>query len=96
MTASRRPGGMYVRESGSPGSQAIVFIHGAGQSGREWRGHMAELASFHCLAPDLPGFGRSNHLEPVSKEGSADLVAELTKTRVPAGRVPPRMDAVLA
>ena len=85
VSATRR-GEMYVHESGTPGSPAIVFIHGAGQSGREWRRHMAELAGFHCLAPDLPGFGRSNRLEPVSKERIADLVAELIETRVPARR----------
>ena len=65
---ARGPGGMYVEESGIPGSPAIVFIHGAGQSGRDWRGHMARLGGFHCLAPDLPGFGRSNHLAPASNE----------------------------
>jgi hypothetical protein len=35
MDVSQYPGGMYVEESGTPGSPAIVFIHGAGQSGRE-------------------------------------------------------------
>jgi len=84
--SATRPGGMYVHESGTPGSPAIVFIHGAGQSGREWRGHMERLAGFHCLAPDLPGFGQSNRLRPASKERIADLVAELIETRVPAGR----------
>jgi pimeloyl-ACP methyl ester carboxylesterase len=83
---ARRRREMYVHESGTPGSPAIVFIHGAGQSGREWRGHMERLAGFHCLAPDLPGYGRSNRLVPSSKERIADLVAELIETRVPAGR----------
>jgi pimeloyl-ACP methyl ester carboxylesterase len=77
---------MYVHESGTPGSPAIVFIHGVGQSGREWRGHMARLAGFHCLAPDLPGHGRSNHLPLPSNERIVDLLAELIATRVPAGR----------
>ena len=84
MDLSIGPGGMVVEESGTPGSRAIVFIHGAGQSGREWRRHMERLPDVHCLAPDLPGFGRSNRLEPVSKERIADLVAELIETRVPA------------
>jgi pimeloyl-ACP methyl ester carboxylesterase len=82
----RGPGGMYVHESGTPGAPAIVFIHGLGQSGREWRRHMAELAGFHCLAPDLPGFGRSNHLPLPSNERITDLLAELIETRVPAQR----------
>lgn len=77
---------MYVHESGAPGSPAIVFLHGAGASGRMWREHMAALTGFHCLAPDLPGFGRSNHLPFLSRTVTADLVAELIEARVPARR----------
>ncbi len=86
MSEQRSPGDLYVAESGTPGSPAIVFIHGAGQSSRAWHEHMARLADFHCLAPDLPGFGRSNHLSSPSKEGIADLLAELIEARVPAKR----------
>ena len=83
---TRGPGGMYVEETGTPGSPAIVFIHGAGQSGREWREHMRRLSDFHCLAPDLPGFGRSNQLPSASFSQTADLVARLIEKRVPARR----------
>ncbi len=86
MSKQRSPGGLYVEESGTPGSPAIVFIHGAGQSSREWRGHMDRLDGFHCLAPDLPGFGRSNHLGSATKERVADLLARLIEERVPAKR----------
>lgn len=86
MNPPKDPGGMYVHESGTPGSPAVVFIHGAGQSGREWREHMARLSAFHCLAPDLPGFGQSNRLPAASLRETADLVAELIETRVPARR----------
>jgi pimeloyl-ACP methyl ester carboxylesterase len=79
--------GMYVHESGAPGSPAVLFLHGAGTSGRMWRDHLAVLGErFHCLAPDLPGFGRSNQLPPLSRPVTADLVAELVAARVPAGR----------
>ena len=78
---------MHVHESGTPGSPAVVFLHGAGASGRMWRDHMARLGDrFHCLAPDLPGFGRSNHLRPLTIGETADLVAELIESRVPARR----------
>ena len=86
MSERRSPGGLYVEESGTPGSPAIVFIHGAGQSSREWRQHMDRLPGFHCLAPDLPGFGRSNHLGSATKERVADLLARLIEERVPARR----------
>jgi pimeloyl-ACP methyl ester carboxylesterase len=78
---------VYVHESGPPGSPAVVFIHGGGPGGRMWGRHLDRLAGrFYCLAPDLPGFGRSNHLAPLSLAETADLVGELIRTRVPAQR----------
>ena len=65
---ARGPGAMHVEESGTPGAPAIVFIHGGGQSGRIWHEHMEKLTSFHCLAPDLPGFGRSNRLPSADRK----------------------------
>jgi pimeloyl-ACP methyl ester carboxylesterase len=78
---------MYIHEAGTPGAPAVVFLHGAGASGLMWRAHMARLQDrFHCLAPDLPGFGRSVGLDPLTVEQTADLVADLIRSRVPAGR----------
>ena len=77
---------MHVRESGDPTGPAVVFLHGAGVSGRMWTDHMAGLAAFHCLAPDLPGFGMSNQLPWPSIAAVADDVAELIRTRTSAGR----------
>jgi pimeloyl-ACP methyl ester carboxylesterase len=51
-----------------------------------WREHMARLTGLRCLAPDLPGFGRSNHLPFLSRAVTTDLVAELIATRAPPGR----------
>jgi pimeloyl-ACP methyl ester carboxylesterase len=42
--------------------------------------------SFHCLAPDLPEHGQSMDVKPFSIAGSADLVADLIRNRVPGGR----------
>jgi pimeloyl-ACP methyl ester carboxylesterase len=78
--------GMHVHESGDPGSPAVVLLQGAGGSGRMWSAHMARLAGFHCLAPDLPGFGRSNHMASASRVETAELVAELIERRIPAQR----------
>ena len=78
---------MYVHETGTAGAPAVVFLHGAGASGGMWRDHMARLGDrFHCLAPDLPGFGRSNHLSPLTVDETADLIAELIESRIPARR----------
>jgi pimeloyl-ACP methyl ester carboxylesterase len=78
---------VHVRETGDPASLTVVFVHGGGPSGVMWRRHMEQLAgSFHCLAPDLPGFGLSNRLPSISPAATADLVADLIERRVPAGR----------
>ena len=78
---------MHVHESGTPGAPAVVFLHGAGASGLMWRHHAARLDDrFHCLAPDLPGFGQSNRLAPLAVDETADVIAELIETRVPARR----------
>jgi pimeloyl-ACP methyl ester carboxylesterase len=77
----------YVHESGTPGSPVIVFVHGGGPSGPMWRAHLDRLAGrFHCLAPDLPGFGQSNRLPPISLRQTADLIAALIAERAPSGR----------
>jgi pimeloyl-ACP methyl ester carboxylesterase len=74
---------MNVRESGSPGASAVVFLHGVGNSGGMWGRHMAQLKELHCLAPDLPGFGRSNHLAWTTREDITDTIAALIQTRIP-------------
>jgi pimeloyl-ACP methyl ester carboxylesterase len=47
---------------------------------------MERLASYHCLAPDLPGHGRSNQLPWTSLDDTAQQVAALIEDRVPARR----------
>ena len=77
---------MHVRQSGEPGAPGVVFLHGAGLSGRMWANHMARLSAFHCLAPDFPGCGMSRQLPWTSSIDVADDVATLIRERVPAGR----------
>lgn len=67
------------------GAPAVVFLHGAGVSGRMWADHMARLSAFHCLAPDFPGCGMSNRLRWTSSLDAADYVADLIASRIPAG-----------
>jgi pimeloyl-ACP methyl ester carboxylesterase len=77
---------LFVHESGTPGSPAVVFLHGAGVSGLMWRDHMARLTGLHCLAPDLPGHGESNRQPWISLDATARDVADLIEARVPARR----------
>jgi pimeloyl-ACP methyl ester carboxylesterase len=84
--ADEARGDWHLRESGDPGSPVVVFLHGAGLSGRMWADHMATLTNFHCLAPDFPGCGMSNQIPWTSRNDAADHVAGLIKRRVPTGR----------
>lgn len=70
---------MFVRESGTPGSPGVVFLYGVGNSSGMWVKHMTGLAGYHCLAPDLPGFGRSNHLPWKSRFDTTDMIASSSR-----------------
>jgi pimeloyl-ACP methyl ester carboxylesterase len=73
---------LFVYESGTQHAQTIVFLHGSGASSNMWLKHIAVLdSSFHCIAPDLPGHGRSNHIEWSDLENVADVIAELIKSK---------------
>ncbi len=77
---------LYVRESGTVGSPAILFLHGAGLSGRMWEPQVARLSEFHCLAPDLPEQGQSAGTGPFELHDAARLAGEVIAERVPAGK----------
>ena len=51
-----------VRESGSPGDQVVLLLHGFPESSHSWRHQMRPLADagYHVLAPDQRGYGRSS------------------------------------
>lgn len=53
---------MFVREAGDAGDPTVVLVHGLGAAGaHDWRHLIDELADdHHVIAPDLPGFGRSD------------------------------------
>jgi pimeloyl-ACP methyl ester carboxylesterase len=68
---------LYARESGDPGRPTIVLLHGVGNDGSMWSDLVAELPAYHCVAPDLPGHGRSRSVSWKSRSESAQLVAEL-------------------
>ena len=71
----------------NPGSRRSCSCTAAARAVGCGAPHLDALGDrFHCLAPDLPGFGRSNHLAPVSLDEAAGLVAEFVEARVPDGR----------
>jgi pimeloyl-ACP methyl ester carboxylesterase len=83
----------FVHEAGAAGAPATrsrggpghLFVHGAVATGLMWREHLDRFSGqFQCLAPDLPGLGRSKGVAFVSRAVTADLIAELVVTGVPA------------
>ena len=73
---------LYVYESGKQHDKTIVFLHGSGSNSNMWLKHIAALDdTFHCIAPDFPGHGKSNHVEWTDLDEVADVVAELIKTK---------------
>ncbi|MBD1401531.1 alpha/beta fold hydrolase [Pelovirga terrestris] len=55
-------GHFFLREAGSEHQDILLLVHGLGDGASDiWEPFVAELAeSFHVIAPDLPGFGRSS------------------------------------
>jgi pimeloyl-ACP methyl ester carboxylesterase len=78
---------MFVHESGSLEGPTIVFLHGNGANGSMWKSHMEQLADFHCLAPDFPGFGQSRSQEWISLDATTDEVIGLVQERTAQDQV---------
>lgn len=77
---------LFTATTGEPGAPAIVFLHGAGLSGRMWQPQMEHLTDYYCLAPDLPEQGKSRDVGPFHLEDAARRVIELIDERVPNKR----------
>ena len=64
---------MRIRQAGTTTARAVVLLHGSGRASRMWDPALADLsAEWHVLAPDLPGFGRSEG--PFTIAGAAQAV----------------------
>ena len=56
---------VFYREAGTPGSPKLVLLHGFPASSHQYRNLIPALADrFHIIAPDYPGFGNSEMLDP--------------------------------
>jgi 2-hydroxymuconate-semialdehyde hydrolase len=58
----------YVNISGEAQKEAILFLHGSGPGVTAWSNWQFALpaleSQFHCIAPDLAGFGATEHPTP--------------------------------
>ena len=55
---------IFYREAGSPGAPKLLLLHGFPSAGHMFRDLVPLLADrYHIIAPDLPGFGKSDMLK---------------------------------
>ena len=66
------------REAGSPNSPVVLLLHGFPTSSHMFRDLIPGLSDkFHVIAPDLPGFGRSDMPSPTAFKYSFERLAEV-------------------
>lgn len=64
---------IFYREAGTPGASKLLLLHGFPTSSHMFRDLIPKLADrYHLVAPDLPGFGRSD----LPKENRFEFLAE--------------------
>src|SRR6476660_1316961 len=53
---------LYCLEAGPPDGPLVLLMHGFPEFAYSWRHQVEHLgaAGFHVVAPDLPGYGRSD------------------------------------
>ena len=69
-------GPLAWREQGR--GAAVLCLHGLGGSRTSWQPQLAGLSeAFRCIAWDMPGYGASDPLEPLTFAAIADAVARL-------------------
>ncbi len=68
----------HVYESGTPGKDTIVLIHGNAASARFYEHLLASLGQkYYCLAPDLRGYGASEAKPVDATRGLRDFADDL-------------------
>ena len=78
---------LYVYDAGASELPVAVLLHGLGDEADTWR-HIVERLSarYRVVAPDLPGFGRSDKpMRPYAGQFLCDTVLELMDTLSIAG-----------
>ena len=55
-------------------------------SGWSWEPVVQRMQGYHCLVPDLTGFGKSFEQGPFEMDRAADAVADVIRSRVGSGR----------
>jgi pimeloyl-ACP methyl ester carboxylesterase len=70
---------IFYREAGEAGAPPLLLLHGFPTSSHMFRDLIPLLAGqFHIVAPDLPGFGRSDIPSGISFAKITDLIGRFT------------------
>ena len=68
----------FVRFSGSPDGEAVIFVHGNNSCATFWEETMLALpAGFHGIAPDLRGYGDTEFKPVDATRGCADFADDI-------------------
>jgi pimeloyl-ACP methyl ester carboxylesterase len=80
--------------AGAAQKPALVLLHGLGDEADTWRNLLPGLvqAGYRCIAPDLPGFGRSSWQGQISLSVHAEAVLALLRE---SGAASPERPAVV-
>lgn len=71
---------VFYREAGKAGAPKLLLLHGFPTSSHMFRDLIPLLADrFHIIAPDLPGFGRSDNPKVNSFDSIADTIERFTE-----------------
>ena len=66
---------IFYREAGPANAPTILLLHGLPSSSRMFQPLLTRLSdSFHLVAPDYPGFGHSDWLEPENFDYTFDRI----------------------
>ncbi len=68
---------LYLSESGKKQNPVILFLHGVGASGLMWESHTRALPNYYCIAPDMPGHGKSVDVEWSTLEETTEYIYNL-------------------
>lgn len=77
---------MHMTRAGSSAGEPVVLLHGAMVAGWMWTQQVDDLREYHCLVPDLPGFGLSSDDGWFGLADTADRVAAMIRAETPDGR----------